>query len=63
VAGQIERFGSATKLASFLLDQAQVAMVPGIDFGADDYVRFSFATSEANIIKGLDRIKEALTQR
>lgn len=62
VSGWLDRFGSATKLASYLLDKALVAVIPGIDFGADDYIRLSYATSDANIIKGLDRIKEALGQ-
>ena len=39
-----------------LLDEALVAVVPGIAFGADNYVRLSFATSRENIAKGLDRI-------
>ena len=30
--------------------------MPGIAFGADDYIRLSYATSMANIEKGLDRI-------
>ncbi len=40
-----------------LLKYAEVAVVPGISFGADDYVRLSYATSEANIKKGMERIK------
>ena len=39
-----------------LLEQEKVAAVPGIAFGADDYIRLSYATSMANIEKGLDRI-------
>jgi aspartate aminotransferase len=31
--------------------------VPGIAFGADDYLRISYATSLANIEKGLDRLE------
>ncbi len=54
------RFGSATKLAEYLLDEADVAVVPGIGFGSDEHIRLSFATSEENIITGLDRIKKAL---
>lgn len=42
---------------SFLLKEALVAVVPGMAFGADDYVRLSFATSMASIEKGLDRIE------
>ena len=34
------------------------AVVPGVAFGADNYVRLSYAVSEDNIKKGLDRIKE-----
>ena len=39
-----------------LLEQEKVAAVPGIAFGADDYLRLSYATSLANIEKGLDRL-------
>ncbi len=47
-------------LADMLLNDAKVAIVPGIAFGADDNFRLSYATSMANIDKGLDRIAEAL---
>ena len=39
-----------------LLEQEKVAAVPGIAFGADDYLRISYATGLANIEKGLDRL-------
>ena len=39
-----------------LLEQEKVAAVPGIAFGADDYIRLSYATSLANIEKGLERM-------
>jgi aspartate aminotransferase len=41
-----------------LLEQEKVAAVPGIAFGADDYIRLSYATGMANIEKGLDRIEK-----
>jgi aspartate aminotransferase len=47
-------------LADMLLNEAKVAVVPGIAFGTDDHFRLSYATSMANIDKGLDRIAEAL---
>lgn len=47
-------------LAEMLLNEAKVAVVPGIAFGADTHFRLSYATSMANIDKGLDRIAEAL---
>ena len=40
-----------------LLEQEKVAAVPGIAFGADDYLRISYATSLANIEKGLARLE------
>ncbi len=40
-----------------LLESEKVAAVPGVAFGADDYIRISYATSMANIEKGLDRIE------
>jgi aspartate aminotransferase len=41
-----------------LLEAEKVAAVPGIAFGADDYLRISYATSLANIEKGLDRLEK-----
>jgi aspartate aminotransferase len=60
ITGYMERFGNATAFSEFLIEKALVALVPGGEFGAPDHVRLSYATSEQNIIKGLDRIKEAL---
>ena len=47
-------------LTSYLLEEARVAVVPGVEFGNDGYIRLSFATSDENIIKGVARIKEAM---
>jgi len=41
-----------------LLEHARVAVVPGIAFGADGYVRLSYATSLENIVEGLSRIEK-----
>ncbi|MFQ6110498.1 MAG: pyridoxal phosphate-dependent aminotransferase [Nitrospinota bacterium] len=49
-------------VTSFLLEEARCAVVPGAEFGADDYVRFSYATSFENIEEGLGRIGEALAR-
>jgi aspartate aminotransferase len=40
-----------------LLEDEQVAAVPGIAFGADDYFRLSYATSMGQLEKGLERIE------
>ncbi|XOF34323.1 MAG: pyridoxal phosphate-dependent aminotransferase [Candidatus Electrothrix sp. YB6] len=47
-------------MAAYFLNQAKVASVPGIAFGADDFVRFSFATSMEVIKEGMGRVKTAL---
>ncbi|MCL1980539.1 MAG: pyridoxal phosphate-dependent aminotransferase [Proteobacteria bacterium] len=47
-------------LADYFLSEAQVATVPGAAFGADDFIRFSFATSLTTIERGMERIKQAL---
>jgi len=52
----------SVSLSDYFLDEAKVASVPGIAFGADDFVRFSFATSMEIIQEGMQRIKDALLQ-
>jgi aspartate aminotransferase len=47
----------STGFCAKLLEQEKVAAVPGIAFGADDYLRISYATSMVNIEKGLDRLE------
>ena len=53
----ISRTGlKSREFCSRLLEQEKVAAVPGIAFGADDFIRLSYATSLANIEKGLERM-------
>src|SRR6266480_1784600 len=47
----------STDFCARLLETEKVAAVPGIAFGADDYIRLSYATSMANIEKGLERLE------
>lgn len=49
-------------LAYYLLKEARVAIVPGDAFGADDYIRISYATSMENLEKGLERMAGALAR-
>ena len=46
--------------AEFLLEKARVAVVPGVAFGEDEFVRLSFANSLENLKEGVRRIAEAL---
>ena len=48
--------------AKALLEQANVALVPGLPFGCDNNVRLSFACSLEQITKGLDRLEKWLNQ-
>jgi len=52
----------SASLCSALLDKAQVAVVPGADFGDDNSVRLSFATSLDQIKKGIQRIRDFADQ-
>ena len=48
--------------AELLLEQANVAVVPGSGFGTPEYFRLSYATSMERIKAGLDRIEEFVRQ-
>ena len=47
-------------LSNYLLEKAEVAVVPGSAFGLEGYLRLSFATSMQNLEKALARIHSAL---
>lgn len=51
---------TSADLAGYLLDEANVAVIPGGEFGHDDHIRLSYATSMAKIEEGLHRIREAI---
>ena len=48
--------------ADVLLEKAGLALVPCSGFGADDFVRWSYATSMENIVEGLNRLETFLAQ-
>ena len=53
----IRKFGlSSADFAARLLEEELVAVVPGSAFGAEGYIRLSYATSDATIEKGLERL-------
>ena len=49
-------------MTELLLSEAKVAVLPGSPFGADNYLRLSYATSMENIVSGLDRIGEVINR-
>jgi aspartate aminotransferase len=51
---------NADQLTDLLLDKAHIAVVGGSAFGAEGYIRLSYATSEADIEAGMRRFAEAV---
>jgi aspartate aminotransferase len=51
---------NSTEFADYLLEEARVALVPGIAFGDDRHARLSYASSMENITEGLNRIERAI---
>ncbi|MCX5845733.1 MAG: pyridoxal phosphate-dependent aminotransferase [Deltaproteobacteria bacterium] len=51
---------NSSDLTEYLLDEADIAVVPGDDFGHDDHIRLSYATSMKNIEEGLKRLRSAV---
>ncbi|HUZ19740.1 MAG TPA: pyridoxal phosphate-dependent aminotransferase [Acidimicrobiales bacterium] len=53
---------STLELAELVLDEARVAFVPGEAFGAPGYARFSYALSDEDLVRGVERIAELLAE-
>jgi aspartate/methionine/tyrosine aminotransferase len=56
------RWASTDELATVILEEAGVALVPGESFGAPGHLRLSYATGEAEIERGMDRIRGLLAR-
>jgi aspartate aminotransferase len=57
-----ERIKDSADLTGYLLDEACVAVVPGVEFGAEGYLRLSYPIPSDVIKEGIARIKEALAR-
>ena len=55
-----KKITDSAEFIGYLLDEANVAAVPGAAFGSDEHIRLSYATSLQNIEEGLKRIKNAV---
>ena len=60
VIDKLDGINNDIELGEYLLEQAQVALVPGSAFGAKGYMRLSYATSMENLETALERLKAAL---
>lgn len=57
-----KKIDTSADLAMFLLEEGHVASVGGLAFEAPDYIRFSYATSDENIVEAMKRVKETLAK-
>ena len=51
---------TSSELANLILDEVEVAAVPGEAFGPSGYLRFSYALSDEDLIEGITRIKNLI---
>jgi len=51
---------SSSQLASLILDEAEVAVVPGEAFGPDGYIRLSYALGDDDLVEGVTRLQKLL---
>ena len=60
VIDKLDGINNDMELGEYLLEQAEVALVPGSAFGAKGYMRLSYATSMENLETAIGRLKDAL---
>ncbi|MFE7151946.1 aminotransferase class I/II-fold pyridoxal phosphate-dependent enzyme, partial [Heyndrickxia sporothermodurans] len=62
-AAEITGFKTVDELATALLEEANVAVIPGSGFGAPDYIRLSYATSLENLEEAVKRIEQYINNK
>ena len=53
---------TSAELATLILDEVEVAAVPGEAFGPSGYLRFSYALGDDDIVEGITRVKKILSE-
>jgi aspartate aminotransferase len=53
---------TTTELAALILDEAEVAVVPGEAFGTPGYLRLSYALGDADLVEGISRIQKLVAR-
>ncbi|MFK0193510.1 pyridoxal phosphate-dependent aminotransferase [Kitasatospora sp. NPDC090308] len=53
---------SSAELAALILDEAEVAVVPGEAFGTPGYLRLSYALGDADLVEGVSRLQKLLAE-
>ncbi len=59
INGQVAH--TSGELAALILDQAEVAVVPGEAFGSPGYIRLSYALSDKDLVEGITRLQKLLS--
>ncbi len=59
----VSKIGDGDMIAKRILDEVNVALIPGSGFGAPNFVRLSFATSEERIREGIKRIGQWISRQ
>ncbi|MFZ5939647.1 MAG: pyridoxal phosphate-dependent aminotransferase [Bacteroidota bacterium] len=54
------KIANSSDLAMYLLEEGHIATVPGSAFGAEGCIRISYANSDENLMKAMDRLRDAL---
>ena len=57
-----QRSHTSAELATLILDEAEVAVVPGEAFGTNGYLRLSYALSDDELVEGVTRIGNLLAE-
>ena len=50
------------ELADLILDEVEVAVVPGEAFGPSGFIRLSYALADPDLVEGVGRIQELLAE-
>ncbi|WP_026116176.1 pyridoxal phosphate-dependent aminotransferase [Nocardiopsis valliformis] len=53
---------TSTELAEIILEEAEVAVVPGEAFGTPGYLRLSYALSDEDLVEGVSRVQKLLAE-
>jgi aspartate aminotransferase len=56
------RPASSLELAALILEEAEVAVVPGEAFGTPGYLRLSYALGDEDLVEGVSRIQKLLAE-
>ncbi|WP_058235301.1 pyridoxal phosphate-dependent aminotransferase [Devriesea agamarum] len=56
------RVSTSAELAELILDEAEVAAVPGEAFGAPGHLRFSYALADDDLVEGIERVQRLLAR-